>query len=105
MRKSSKGTRIDLWLDEADLSLLRGLAQDTSATLQRVIEVALSHTRPDELPSKMSAYKRVERVSFNMDGLAIQQLDRLVAASGLRKQDVLRVAIRRLATELAKEHG
>lgn len=78
-RKATKQTRLDLWLDDADLTLLDAMTDAWQVSRQRVIESALTHAVAcgDPLTDGGAGYTRRQRIPLNLDGLALAQIDAL----------------------------
>lgn len=82
-RKATKQTRLDLWLDDADLALLDAMTDAWQVSRQRVIESALTYAvaRGAQPADGTAAYIRRQRVPLNLDGLALRQINALPADS------------------------
>ena len=80
-RKATKQTRLDLWLDDADLALLDAMTAAWQVSRQRVVESALTYAVAcgDRAATGAAAYARRQRIPLNLDGLALAQIDALPA--------------------------
>ena len=89
MRKATKLTRLDLWLDDADLTRLTELTDAWQVSRQRVIESALAYaTATNMQPATNGHYTRRQRIPLNLDALALAQIEQLTqdgeASDGIR---------------------
>lgn len=93
MRKATKQTRLDLWLDDADLGRLIELTDAWQVSRQRVIESALTYAAATHMqPIASGHYARRQRIPLNLDALALAQVERLAAQS--EASDSIRAALR-----------
>lgn len=93
MRKATKQKRLDLWLDDADLTRLTELTDTWQVSRQRVIESALTYATTANIQlSASDRYARRQRIPLNLDGLALVQVARL--AEQVEASDGIRAALR-----------
>ena len=97
-----KDNRIELWLNQADLTGLAQFARHYRISSQRIIETALAQAVARGLPAEMTrqGYDHYERIPLRLDRLGCQQLEALAAQAGISHQDVLRLALRTLIANL-----
>jgi hypothetical protein len=92
-RKVTKQKRLDLWLDDADLTRLTDLADGWQISRQRVIESALTYATAVQLqPVAGNGYTRRQRIPLQLDALAVAQVDLLAADADA--SDGIRAALR-----------
>jgi hypothetical protein len=92
-RKATKQTRLDLWLDDADLTRLTELVDTWQISRQRVIESALTYATATDLhPAVGTGYTRRQRIPLQLDALALAQVARL--AKDADASDGIRAALR-----------
>ena len=91
-----KSNRLDLWLDENDLTTITLLAKRYNASRQRILESALAQASQSEITGAIGTekYQRFGRVPIRLDGLAKDQIDTLTRETNLSKQDILRLALK-----------
>jgi hypothetical protein len=93
IRKATKQKRLDLWLDDADLTRLTELTDIWLVSRQRVIESALTYATTAKIPLYTSDhYARRQRIPLNLDGLALAQVAQL--AEQIEASDGIRAALR-----------